>query len=172
MIAFIYYLLKVVICSGILYGYYYLALRDKVFHQWNRFYLLGSIVVSIFLPLVNISMSAPVQHNSKIISALEIVTGADEFVRTAEASSSSQFSMEMLAGLGYTVVSLILLFIFMYALNRIQKMIRRNQSVAVDDFYFLNTNEPGTPFSFFRFLLWKPIPLSLLYLACRTSLPN
>jgi len=155
MIAFSYYLLKVVICSGILYGYYYLALRDKVFHQWNRFYLLGSIVVSIFLPLVNISMSAPVQHNSKIISALEIVTGADEFVRTAEASSSSQFSMEMLAGLGYTVVSLILLFIFMYALNRIQKMIRRNQSVAVDDFYFLNTNEPGTPFSFFRFLLWN-----------------
>ena len=61
----------------------------------------------------------------------------------------------MLAVLAYSTVSLIILFLFIYALTRIQTMIRRNHVVAVDDFYFLNTSEPGTPFSFFRFLLWN-----------------
>ena len=92
MIAFTYYLLKVLLCSGILYTYYHFALRNKVFHQWNRFYLLGIIPLSIMLPLLNISMVAPVQHDSRIISALEIVTGADEFVKSADVQSSSRFS--------------------------------------------------------------------------------
>ncbi len=34
------YLAKVIICSGILYAYYHIALRNNRFHQWNRFYLL------------------------------------------------------------------------------------------------------------------------------------
>jgi len=36
----LYYFLQVVVCSAVLYVYYLLALRNKKFHQYNRFYLL------------------------------------------------------------------------------------------------------------------------------------
>ena len=43
----LYYLVQVIIASGILYGYYHLALRNKRFHRYNRFYLLAATVISI-----------------------------------------------------------------------------------------------------------------------------
>ena len=37
------YITKVFIASGILFGYYWLFLRNKKFHHYNRFYLVGGI---------------------------------------------------------------------------------------------------------------------------------
>src|SRR5258708_4083792 len=50
----LYYLLQVIICSGILYGYYHFALRNKKFHLYNRYYLLTAVGLSIIIPFLNI----------------------------------------------------------------------------------------------------------------------
>lgn len=155
MIAIAYYLLKVILCSGVLYGYYHLALKDKLFHQWNRFYLLGSMILSVGLPLVQINVTAPVRHSSTIITALEMVNGADEYVREASARPSAWLNGEFLSMVAYGLVSIGLLVLFLVAIFRIYSVIRRYQQVAMDDFFFLNTTEPGTPFSHFRYLLWN-----------------
>ena len=64
MTAFAEYLLKVMICSGVLTGYYWLALRNKLFHSWNRFYLLAAVVTSLLLPFIKISLiSEPQPEN-------------------------------------------------------------------------------------------------------------
>ena len=52
------YLLKMFICSGILYGYYRAALYNERFHQWNRFYLLAALGLSMLIPLLEISITA------------------------------------------------------------------------------------------------------------------
>ena len=44
------YILKSVIIAGILFLYYWLILRDKKFHYYNRFYLLGALTLSIIIP--------------------------------------------------------------------------------------------------------------------------
>ena len=54
MIAFAYFLLKSTLCAGVLYGYYLLALRNHVFHHWNRYYLLATVALSLTLPVVKI----------------------------------------------------------------------------------------------------------------------
>ena len=36
----LFYLLKVILCSAVLYAYYLIALKDRKFHYYNRFYLL------------------------------------------------------------------------------------------------------------------------------------
>ncbi|MGB4770479.1 MAG: N-acetylmuramoyl-L-alanine amidase [Chitinophagaceae bacterium] len=160
MIAFAYYLLKVMVCSGILYGYYHLALKDKVFHQWNRFYLLGSVLIAMLLPLVQVEVNTPVQTESKVITVLQMVSGADEYVREVNAKPMSWMNGELLSFAAYGLVSIATLVLFLLALYRIHQMIHRHETVAIDDFYFLNTSEPGTPFSYFRFLLWnREIPL-------------
>ena len=56
MMIIIWYFIKVIIGSGILTGYYFIALRNKVFHRWNRFYLLISVVLALALPLVRIDI--------------------------------------------------------------------------------------------------------------------
>ena len=52
----IYYFIKMAICSAILTGYYYVALRNKRFHRWNRFYLLSSVVFSLAVPFLRIPL--------------------------------------------------------------------------------------------------------------------
>src|SRR5687767_14058634 len=49
-----FYLLQVIVSSGILYLYYQAFLRNKKFHQYNRFYLLGTVVMSILIPFLHI----------------------------------------------------------------------------------------------------------------------
>ena len=50
----LYYLLQVLVCSAVLMVYYLLVLRNKKFHQYNRFYLLGVAIVSWMVPLIKI----------------------------------------------------------------------------------------------------------------------
>lgn len=148
-----YYLLKVIFCSGILYGYYHLALRDKLFHQWNRFYLLGVMVVSCVLPLLTIHVDAP-QSGSKVITALHVVNGADVFVKEVNRSGST-LPLQSLAMGVYAIGASLVLLLLIRALHALRRMISRNQPVNMNDFIFINTAEPGTPFSFFRYLLWN-----------------
>ena len=47
------YLLKMIICSAILYAYYRVALYNERFHRWNRFYLLAAMVLSVVVGFDN-----------------------------------------------------------------------------------------------------------------------
>ena len=81
MLILAYYILKVTICSGILYGYYLIALRDKIFHKWNRFYLLAAIVISLAAPLIKINIWQNAdEHKTKVVQLLQVVNTGDEFV--------------------------------------------------------------------------------------------
>ena len=48
------YLLKVNLAILICLALYRLAFRKFTFFQWNRFYLLGSVVLSLLLPLISL----------------------------------------------------------------------------------------------------------------------
>ena len=55
------YFIKTVLCSGALLAYYWLFLRNQRFHQYNRFYLLGTLTLSLTLPL----FSLPILFNTE-----------------------------------------------------------------------------------------------------------
>ena len=81
MIAFAYYLLKVSICSAVLFLYYMIALHNKGFHQWNRFYLIAITVLSLVIPCLEFSLlwqMNEVPHPP--IQIVQAVTSADEYV--------------------------------------------------------------------------------------------
>ena len=48
------YLAKVILTSALLFGYYRLFLKDRMFHQYNRYYLLGATLGSLILPLIHL----------------------------------------------------------------------------------------------------------------------
>jgi TonB-dependent SusC/RagA subfamily outer membrane receptor len=155
MIAFAYYLLKVIICSGILYGYYLLALRNRIFHHWNRYYLLVTILLSLMLPLIRIPIVQEVKQTpNEAVRILEIVTTGDAYVQELDNGPALHISTEQYVGMAYLLISLFFLFVMIRTLIRIRQMIRHHKIQTIEDFFFVNTSEKGTPFSFFRYIFW------------------
>ena len=64
------YILKTILISGIFLAYYWIALRDKKFHYYNRFYLLTASIMSLVIPLLKFDwfiVEKPVLYSSNEI---------------------------------------------------------------------------------------------------------
>ena len=147
------YLLKVLIVSGVLCGYYFLVLKDKVFHKWNRFYLLSSVVLSILLPLISINILNVSGSQGSVIKVLQTITVQDEIV--IELGKSSAYSTSLLVVLGYSLVTLFFIATLLFTLVKIGRLRRSNEETEVKGIHFINTNADGTPFSFFNSIFWN-----------------
>ncbi|MBX3253660.1 MAG: N-acetylmuramoyl-L-alanine amidase [Chitinophagaceae bacterium] len=151
-----YYLLKVIICSGILYGYYRLALHNKIFHRWNRFYLLGAVIMSIGFPLITISIfHTPAEDDGQVIRLLNVVTSGEAFVHEADDHGTFMLSGEEIASFVYMLVSLVFLLLLLQTLIRLRNIVKRHHARKIEDIYFVDTDARGTPFSFFRYIFWN-----------------
>jgi len=150
------YLLKATLCSAVLYGYYYAALRDKIFHQWNRFYLLASVVLSLILPLIRIPVLSGVsQDPDPVVRVLRTISTPDEIVLEFSKSHADPVHTETLVGWAYLLVSLVLAGVFLRALAKLGRLKRQYPAVREHDILFISTDAAGTPFSFFRALFWN-----------------
>ncbi len=154
------YLAEVMVISGVLYGYYHFFLRNKRFHQYNRFYLLISSLLSIVLPFL--SFTIYLQSDSESTTVLEnlqvVVTdgpGALDGVVMTEGMTNTSFDWWPVAIYGlYAIGGLFLLTRFLLALRNIARLKRSHQVTEVEGIYFVSTSAPGTPFSFFNWLFW------------------
>jgi hypothetical protein len=155
----LFYLLQVIAASGLLYGYYHFALRNKRFHRYNRFYLLMTIVISSFIPFLNIPVyfSEKETESSVMLQTLQVISSPSlssesSVVSTTiqtETITSTLFTTENIIYLFYLfILSFFLVRVFI-SLGKIRSIIKRNPAEQIDDIKFINTDEPGTPFSFF-----------------------
>jgi bla regulator protein blaR1 len=158
----LFYLLQVIAASGLLYGYFHFALRNKKFHRYNRFYLLIAVVISSFIPFLNIPVyfSSNEAGSSVVLQTLQVISSpaSEETISPAvqtEPVTSSWFNAERLVYLFYILAILFFLTRVFISLNKIRFIIKRNPAEQIDKIRFINTDEPGTPFSFFRWLFWN-----------------
>lgn len=153
MTTFFWYIIKAVIVSGIFYGYYYLALKEKTFHTWNRFYLLSAVLLSILLPLLSIPLdSASLQGSaSRVIRSVtfqeEIVINAGGISRTTEWSNFIKAA--------YWMISACLLAWFLLKVLRIFHIRKKYPLSGFQNFHFVTTDLEETPFSFLRTIYWN-----------------
>ena len=147
------YPIKVLVCSAIFYLYYWIALRNKRFHYYNRFYLLFAFFTSILLPLVQLNwFYLPVENNSAVywlqgvtISANEIPQGFVEKYVNVKTISITLFILVTFI----LLVGLLLRIAKIYAIRKtytVQKM---------GDVDFINTPIQQAPFSFLNMLFWR-----------------
>ena len=153
MIAISWYILKVLIVSGILTGYYFLALKDKVFHRWNRFYLLLTVCLSLLLPLVSINIFSGGSDQGNIARALQTITMQDEIV--IEMGRKSALNANVLLMYGYLLISLFFVVRLVSSFIQIGGIRKRYPQTKVNGVNFINTDEKGTPFSFFNDIFWN-----------------
>jgi len=153
------YLLQLVIASGILYGYYHFFLRNKKFHQYNRYYLLSATIIAIIIPFLQIPFyfAKSEADSSPILKTLKTIyyTGPKDATVVSAYTDHFFFSVNILLYFLYILVAAVLLTRIIISLFKIKRIISANKSENLSGIRFINTTEPGTPFSFFRWLFWN-----------------
>ncbi len=156
MITLAWYLLKVIICSGILCGYYYLALRNKIFHRWNRFYLLAAVVLSLMVPVMKINIfQNSVEDKGTVVRMLQTINTSDEIVIEYSRHNGLQLSSTTIISILYILITLIFLSIFFLALYKIYWLKKKYPGTKMKSISFISTDAKGTPFSFFNSIFWN-----------------
>jgi TonB family protein len=157
MLTILYYCLKVIFCSGVLLGYYWLALRNNRFHQWNRYYLLLSVVLSFVLPLLKIPIPffSTAEETPLLIRGVEMVGLSDLYITNLQQRHSFHITWQLAVTALYVLVALFLVFVFVKNIVRIQRLKQKYPCEFIDGIQFYNTQEQGTPFSFFKNIFWN-----------------
>ncbi len=150
MLATTYYFLQVLLCSALMMGYYWLVLRNKRFHQYNRFYLLMAAIVSWLVPLVKIQWG-----HTEAIQFLNVVANNNSQMDVIIADSGFRFNWSSLAISVYFLVAGILLIGMLHAFYRLYHLLKTHSYKSVGEVYLVLTQAKGTPFSFFRYIFWN-----------------
>ena len=143
------YLLKTILISGIMLAYYWIVLRDKKFHYYNRFYLLSASVLSLVIPLLKFNLftvEQPVLYGSSEVMQLILPTTT---------TIQYQFGWMDIIVIIVGIVSMILLGFLTRLIFKILLLKRKSIVIPMEGFDFIKTNEENAPFSFFNNLFWK-----------------
>ena len=158
----LFYLIQVIAASGLLYGYYHFALRNKRFHRYNRFYLLMAVLIITLIPFLNIPVyfSENETSYSAVLETLQVISSPmmNEPIATIaipEDTRSTWITTEKSIYLLYCLILLFFIARIFISLNKIRYIIKRNPVERIDKIKLVYTEEQGTPFSFFRWLFWN-----------------
>ena len=156
----LHYFIQVIASSGMLYGYYHFFLRNKKFHVYNRFYLLIAATISILIPFINIPVyfSASETNSSLVLKTITSISSGgfnEPSFSTPLATKNNFLNTKTVVYFCYILISFILVVRIIWSLEKIRLIKKKYTVQRLNAIYFVNTNEPGTPFSFFRWLFWN-----------------
>ncbi len=144
------YILKTILISGIFLAYYWIALRDKKFHYYNRFYLLTASIMSLVIPLLKFDwfiVEKPVLYSSnEIVQFILPISNVNESIQY----DWVDYSLVIAGIVAITLFSILLLNVI-----KIQLLKRKSDVTQMEGFDFINTNDDNAPFSFLNNLFWK-----------------
>lgn len=142
------FIIKPFVASGLLYFYYLLALKNKRFHTYNRFYLLLSVVISCMVPFMNFGWL-----NIQTASPNPIIDPAGSGLQEANAGPalSTEEVLFIIAGM----ISSFLLLSLVINIIKIYQVKRSNKAIKMERYTFIETDLQQAPFSFLSNLFWK-----------------
>lgn len=147
------YLLKVISISGLLFLYYHIALRNKRFHYYNRFYLLFSVAISITLPLLKLEWFTFFSNSDQTIQLYGIMYGGGE--NEMIAYTDAGINWQHMAVYILTAISIIMVAVFCLRIARIQFLKKKYPVQQFAEFDFINTDIASAPFSFLKDIFWR-----------------
>lgn len=161
------YLLKTVICSGILWCVYCLFLESSPMHRGKRVYLLLSLVYALLIPAITTPFGFPfseilVHSQPHPTTAPRITPAIDNTtegvlndlvsVATTSFSSSATDSWPTVAFVVYALVTSVFVFRFVRNLMTMFRMVKTNPNIKQGRIHFVLLNHACTPFSFFSYI--------------------
>jgi hypothetical protein len=145
------YILKAILVSGILLGYYWIALRNTRFHYYNRFYLVGTVLLSLALPLLDLqwfTLSTP--ESVPVQQVVQYIYQSEGLVQDKQGLTWDQVLL-----LSLSLVSAGLLILFGVGVIKVYLLKSKGKVTVMERFDFIETALDEAPFSFFRNLFWR-----------------
>ncbi|RRA99109.1 M56 family metallopeptidase [Larkinella rosea] len=141
------YLLKANLFLVLFYACYWIWLRKHTFFRLNRAYLLGSVLLSLALPLVELPAEAVETMPVPVVAFTLPVT-----VLTTEQPTGLDW--ETVGVYGYGFVAAVLLLRLLLQVTGVGRLIKRSERHPIDDYTLVLPADERVPtFSFFRYLV-------------------
>ena len=147
------YYINVLLVSSIFIGIYHAFLQKEKMHQFNRFYLLLSLIVSLVIPLVEFEIQAT---DIAQIESIDIPypTYAAENVEVIQKDDTKSLEIELLSiGLAlYITVSVFLLVQFIVSQMIMLSKLRGTEQKKYQHAKLILTKHSQTPFTYLKYI--------------------
>ena len=134
---FLVYILKSAACLAVFYLFYKLLMSRDTFHRFNRFALLGVLVLSSLLPLVEASVNSPAAVQETLLTLEQLLLLADiqpEGESMAAATPSATVLWLRAALLVYLTGIVFFIVRNLCSLARLGRLIRQGKREALDSY--------------------------------------
>ncbi|CAM1361130.1 M56 family metallopeptidase [Tenacibaculum xiamenense] len=138
----IFYILKTIACLSLLLAFYHFFLEREKMHRFNRFYLLGSVIVSFLIPLFTIETTVILPIEPEYI---------EETIVPNEITTSPINYFEYLLYIWWTV-SGILLIRFIKNLWNLLKIVKNNQQIKYKKAILVLVDDSISPYTFWNYI--------------------
>lgn len=149
------YIIFVSLCWAVFYGFYQLWLKRETFFAVNRWYLLGSLLLGLCIPLLELpALKGSAAESLSMVYQTPVIIGAEwlEVSVAAENNTASGPSLWLILSWLY-ILGVVLTFLrFIFGLLQIYRLYRGAEISARPGFKLVRTNRPHLPFSFFNLL--------------------
>ena len=123
---FFVYILKSSVCLALFYLFYRLLLSNETFHRFNRMALLGLLVLSCLIPLMEVTVKDPSDVSLPFLSLEEMLMMASvESVTMVEEAEPVVFPWRELLLMGYLAGILFFFLRHVWSLGRMLRLIGR-----------------------------------------------
>jgi TonB family protein len=144
------YLLQTMTYTAILYGLYYLLLRNRATHSWNRKYLLAIAILPTVLPMLQIpGIKYTLPYSSSTFNII-----LPEVTVIGVKSATFEIMEPGIYAIGYILVSAILLLILLVKLILTRRFLRKLNYKSITDNAMLAMNAGIGPGSFGRYIFF------------------
>jgi len=142
------YFIKSGICLALLLAFYHLILEREKMHQFNRFYLLGSVLFSFLAPLYKIYIEVTPQASELFVPMIVDSNTATEIVT----SQTQEIDYMLYLAFAYTIIALILLIRFIKNLVSIYLKIKHHQKIKKEKATIILVDDPISPHTFWSYI--------------------
>ncbi|MDR0793405.1 MAG: energy transducer TonB [Chitinophagaceae bacterium] len=149
------YLSKAVLCSGLMLGYYWIALRNKRFHSYNRFYLLTAMAASLLVPFLYFPWLDLETASPRAIALMQLLYTERRLPDVVVNNNGQGFSWQVVLQAAAVMVSLFCVVKLLFQISKILLLRKHYDVTRLKDFYFVNTDLAQAPFSFLNYLFWR-----------------
>ena len=145
------YLIKIIVCSALFAAFYKVFLEKERMHRFNRFYLLGSLTFSFFVPFLTFtqeSQTLPVME--KVFTESVFFSGADNAQQIIASNETNYLLITLLTI--YVTITTILFFRFSINLKTILRKAWENSIIAFKNVKLILLDQSISPHSFLGYI--------------------
>lgn len=128
-------------------AFYHLFLEREKMHQFNRFYLLFSIVISLIIPFISIEIIQEIE-NFPLTTNLPILIDSGNNIPIKE---TTNYTPNLLWSL-YIIISFVLLVRFLKNILYFKKTIQSNETVSYKNATLVLLNQETIPHTFLNYI--------------------